>query len=226
MAERTALPNPKCQRRQKSQYGAEKHLKIPNNGGIQTMPNIDTSTIEGFAAMTAEQKVEALLKAEIPEAVDLSQYVAKKTFDEKATEAANLSKQLKAKMTDDEAAKAQAEADRKALEDKYTELLRKSTIAEHTARYIAMPGYDEKLARETAEALFDGDMERVFANQQKANVAYEKKLRADLVKQDPKPDGAGGGDSGKDDAVEFAKKLGKQRADALKNANEGLKHYF
>ena len=113
------------------------------------MPNIDTSTIEGFAAMTAEQKVEALLKAEIPEAVDLSQYVAKKTFDEKATEAANLSKQLKAKMTDDEAAKAQAEADRKALEDKYTELLRKSTIAEHTARYIAMPGYDEKLARET-----------------------------------------------------------------------------
>mgnify|MGYP007021772379 FL=1 len=190
------------------------------------MPNIDTSTIEGFAAMTAEQKVEALLKAEIPEAVDLSQYVAKKTFDEKATEAANLSKQLKAKMTDDEAAKAQAEADRKALEDKYTELLRKSTIAEHTARYIAMPGYDEKLARETAEALFDGDMERVFANQQKANVAYEKKLRADLVKQDPKPDGAGGGDSGKDEAVEFAKKLGKQRADALKNANEGLKHYF
>ena len=129
-------------------------------------------------------------------------------------------------MTDDEAAKAQADADRKALEDKYTELLRKSTIAEHTARYIAMPGYDEKLARETAEALFDGKMDVVFANQQKANAAYEKKLRADLVKQDPKPDGAGGGEGGKDEAVEFAKKLGKQRADALKNANEGLKHYF
>lgn len=141
-------------------------------------------------------------------------------------EAAELKKQLRAKMTDDEAAKAQADADRKALEDKYTELLRKSTIAEHTARYIAMPGYDEKLARETAEALFDGDMEKVFANQQKANAAYEKKLRADLVKQDPKPDGAGGGNGEKDEAVEFAKKLGKQRADALKNANEGLKHYF
>ena len=121
---------------------------------------------------------------------------------------------------------AQADADRKALEDKYTELLRKSTIAEHTARYIAMPGYDEKLARETAEALFDGKMDVVFANQQKANAAYEKKLRADLVKQDPKPDGAGGGTEEKDEAVEFAKKLGKQRADALKNANEGLKHYF
>jgi len=185
------------------------------------MATIDISTIEGFDGMTAEQKVDALLKAEIPEKVDLSLYVSKDTADKYATEAAELKKQLKSKMTDDE-----ADADRKELEGKYTELLRKSTIAEHTARYIAMPGYDEKLARETAEALFDGDMERVFANQQKANAAYEKKLRADLVKQDPKPDGAGCGEVGKNEAVEFAKKLGKQRADALKNANEGLKHYF
>lgn len=190
------------------------------------MPTIDTSTIEGFDSMTAEQKVEALLKAEVPEKVDLSLYVSKDTADKYATEAAELKKQLKSKMTNDEAAKAQADADRKALEDKYTELLRKSTIAEHTARYITMPGYDEKLARETAEALFDGDMERVFSNQQKANAAYEKKLRADLVKQDPKPSGAGGGNEEKDEAVEFAKNLGKQRADALKNANEGLKHYL
>ena len=174
------------------------------------MATIDISTIEGFDGMTAEQKVDALLKAEIPEKVDLSLYVSKDTADKYATEAAELKKQLKSKMTDDEAAKAQADADRKELEGKYTELLRKSTIAEHTARYIAMPGYDEKLARETAEALFDGDMERVFANQQKANAAYEKKLRADLVKQDPKPDGAGCGEVGKNEAVEFAKKLGKQ----------------
>ena len=38
------------------------------------MPTIDTSTIEGFEGMSAEQKVEALLKAEIPEKVDLSLY--------------------------------------------------------------------------------------------------------------------------------------------------------
>ena len=187
---------------------------------------ISTDSIQGFAEMSDADKVTALLGLDVPDPVDLSGYVKKEVFDAKATEAANLSKQLKSKMTDDEAAKAQADADRKALEDKYTELLRKSTIAEHTARYIAMPGYDEKLARETAEALFDGKMDVVFANQQKANAAYEKKLRADLVKQDPKPDGAGGGEGGKDEAVEFAKKLGKQRADALKNANEGLKHYF
>lgn len=187
---------------------------------------ISTDSIQGFADMSDADKVTALLGLDLPDPVDMSQFVDKKVFDAKATEAANLSKQLKAKMTDDEAAKAQADADRKALEDKYTELLRKSTIAEHTARFIAMPGYDEKLARETAEALFDGNMDKVFENQQKANAAYEKKLRADLVKQDPKPDGAGGDDQEKDTAVEFAKKLGKQRADALKSANEGLKNYF
>ena len=187
---------------------------------------ISTDSIQGFAEMSDADKVTALLGLDIPDPVDMSQFVDKKVFDAKATEAANLSKQLKAKMTDDEAAKAQADADRKALEDKYTELLRKSTIAEHTARFIAMPGYDEKLARETAEALFDGNMDKVFENQQKANAAYEKKLRAEMVKQDPKPDGAGGDDQKKDTAVEFARNLGKQRADALKNANEGLKHYF
>ena len=187
---------------------------------------ISTDSIQGFAEMSDADKVTALLGLDIPDPVDMSQFVDKKVFDAKATEAANLSKQLKAKMTDDEAAKAQADADRKALEDKYTELLRKSTIAEHTARFIAMPGYDEKLARETAEALFDGNMDKVFENQQKANAAYEKKLRAEMVKQDPKPDGAGGDDKKKDTAVEFARNLGKQRADALKTANEGLKNYF
>ena len=187
---------------------------------------ISTDSIQGFAEMSDADKVTALLGLDIPDPVDMSQFVDKKVFDAKATEAANLSKQLKAKMTDDEAAKAQADADRKALEDKYTELLRKSTIAEHTARFIAMPGYDEKLARETAEALFDGNMDKVFENQQKANAAYEKKLRAEMVKQDPKPDGAGGDDQKKDTAVEFARNLGKQRADALKSANEGLKHYL
>ena len=190
------------------------------------MPTISTEGIEGFDSMTAEEKVDALLKVEVPEKVDLAGYVKKDLFDKTASELAEAKKAIKAKMTDDEAAKAQADADRKALEDKYTELLRKSTIAEHTARFIAMPGYDEKLARETAEALFDGNMDKVFENQQKANSAYEKKLRAEMVKQDPKPDGAGGGNEKADTAVEFARQLGKQRADALKSANEGLKHYL
>lgn len=190
------------------------------------MPTIDTSTIEGFESMPAEEQVKALLGLEIPDKVDLAGFIPKAQFDKVSSELAEAKKTIRSKQTDDEAAKAQAAAERKELEDKYAELLRKSTIAEHTAKFIAMPGYDEKLAHETAEALFNGDMEKVFANQQKANAEYEKKLRADLVKKDPKPEGAGGDGAEEDEAVSLARKLGKQRADALKSANEGIKHYF
>lgn len=187
------------------------------------MPTISTESIEGFDSMTAEQKVEALLKFEFP---DSSAELAKmkSALDKATSEAADYKKKLNGKMSEDEAKRAQDEADRKELNEKYEALLRKSTIAEHKARYLAMHGYDEKLAQETAEALFDGDMDKVFENQKKANEAYEKKLKSDFVKNDPKPDGAGG--EQKDSAVEYAKKLGKNRADALKAANEGLKHYF
>ena len=69
------------------------------------MANINVSSIEGFDGMTAEQKVEALLKFNIPDEVDLTKFVEKSVFDKKASEAAELSKQLKAKMTEDEAHK-------------------------------------------------------------------------------------------------------------------------
>lgn len=68
------------------------------------MATIDTSTIEGFDGMTADEKVTALLGIQIPDAVDLSGYVAKSVFDTKATEAANLAKRLKAKTAEAETA--------------------------------------------------------------------------------------------------------------------------
>lgn len=190
------------------------------------MSTIDVSTIEGFDAMTSEQKIAALMAYEIPDRIDMTGFIPKSQFDKTSSELADAKKQLKARMTEDEAAKAKENADRKALEDKYTELLRKSTISEHTARYLAMPGYDEKLARETAEALFDGKMDVVFANQQKANEAHEKKLKADLLKQMPFPGGAGGGNSEKQGDVELARQMGKARATSLKTSDDVLKNYI
>lgn len=68
------------------------------------MANIDTSIIEGFDDMTADEKVTALLGFQIPDSVDLSGYVKKDVFDAKATEAASLAKQLKTKTTEAETA--------------------------------------------------------------------------------------------------------------------------
>ena len=189
------------------------------------MPNIDTSTIEGFDGMTDAQKVDALLKVEIPDRVDLKQYVDKSLFDKKLSELADVSKQLKAKQTDDEAAKTEQAKAMKELQDKYNDLLKNSTIASHTARYMAMPGYDEKLAHETAEALFNGEMDKVFENQKKANESYKKQVEADAMRGMKKPSG---GDDGADEneAMKMAKRLCALRAKADETARKGLKNYM
>ena len=48
-------------------------------------------------------------------------------------------------------------------------------------------GYEESLAGEAAEAMADGDMEKLFSYQQKHQEALEKKIRADALKSTPKP---------------------------------------
>lgn len=188
------------------------------------MANIDVTTIQGFEGMTAEQKVEALLKVEIPERIDMSRYVSKETADKYASEAAEYKKQLKGKMSAEEAAKAEQDKVVQDLTEKYNELLKNSTIANHTAKYLTMPGYDEKLARETAEALFNGDMDKVFENQQKANAAYEKKMKAEAMKGMRSP--SRGDEDDNPINVEYAKQRGKARADALKASKDVLSHYM
>lgn len=186
--------------------------------------NIDPTAIEGFDAMSDADKVAALLKLEVPDKVDLSKYVSKETFDKTSSELAAAKKAIREKQTDEEAAKEKEAADRKELEDKYNALLETSTISGYEAKYLAQ-GYDPALAKETATALFKGDMEKVFANSEKFKADFEKKIKADAVKDTPKPGGAGGNEE-KQANVEYAKQIGKARAEALKSANEGIKNYL
>lgn len=189
------------------------------------MAFIDVSAIEGFEGMTAEQKVEALTKFEIPEAVDLSKYVSKEVFDKKASEAANLTKQLRDKMSEDEkAAEAKKEADQKILEE--LEQLRKDkTISDLKAKYIGL-GYSADLAEDTAKAMQEGDMEKVFANGEKHRTAMEAEIKEKLLNGTPNPKGNGGSKGEpKDSAVEKAKEIAKSRTDGGKQYDEIMKHY-
>ncbi|MBR5873113.1 MAG: hypothetical protein IKY90_00080 [Oscillospiraceae bacterium] len=145
--------------------------------------------IENYENMTAEEKVAALEAYEF----DMSGYVAKSVFDKKASEAAELSKQLKARMTEEEVTKAKEAEEREALLAKLKALETEKTLNTYVNSYLAM-GYDEKLAKSTAQAMVDGDMETVFKNQ-KAHVEAEKKaLRTELLKQTPPPSSTGNGD--------------------------------
>ena len=149
------------------------------------MAKIDTSTIEGYANMTPEQKVAALEAATVPDP-DLSGYVSKETFDKVSSELATKKKELKAKMTDDEAAKAQAAEELENLRNTVQTLTDEKTVAQHKANFIAQ-GYDPELAESSAQAMLKGDMATVFANNKTFLETYAKNIRAEEVKGTPRP---------------------------------------
>lgn len=93
------------------------------------MANIDTSTIDGFDAMSAEDKVTALLGYSIPDPVDLSGYVKKDVLDAKTSELATITKQLRSKTNEADDATAK-------LTTATTEL----NALKHTA-YLAQKGF-------------------------------------------------------------------------------------
>lgn len=97
---------------------------------------------------------------------DYSGYVKKDIFDKTASELAAKKKELNEKLTEDEQKKQKEQEEREELQSKYDKLLRESEVSKFKAKLLGM-GYEEKLADATAEAMADGDTEKVFANQKK-----------------------------------------------------------
>ena len=87
-------------------------------------------------------------------------------------------------------AKEDAES-REKLQKDYDELVKKVTVSENKAKLLAL-GYDDALATETAEAMVNGELDKVFANQKKHLTAVEKKVRSEILKDTPSPDGGNG----------------------------------
>ena len=164
------------------------------------MPKIDTSKIEGYAEMTPEQKLAALEGYEYEDhSEELERQRAAVT---KANgEAAEWKRKHTALLSEDEKKK-QEDADKLAsMEKELAELRKGKVVSDYKAKFVAQ-GYSEELADETAKALAEGDMTKVFANQQKFLADYAKGVKAEALKGTPKPP-AGGSSTG----VDFAKKI-------------------
>lgn len=184
---------------------------------------INIDAIQGYADMTAEQKIAALEAFEFD---DKSGEVEKlKNAVSKAnSEAADWKKKHNALLSEDEQKK-QKDAETLSEMQKELETLRKDkTVSEYTAKYLSL-GYAADLAAETAKAMAEGDTATVFANGEKHKAALEQKIREDLMNGTPKPKGSGGKDSA-NPYEEQAKAIGKQRAEADKAAADVMKHYI
>jgi len=155
------------------------------------MAKIDVSNIEGYAEMTAEEKLAALEGYEMPDP-DYTGYVKKDLYDKTASDLSQKKKELAERMTEDER-KAQAEQDKyNEMLQKYNELLRNQQILSTKNSYLAL-GYEESLAEATAQALVDGDMETVFANQRLHQDGIESRVRAGILSETPRPRGGNEG---------------------------------
>ena len=151
---------------------------------------IDTNLIPNFDALPEEAKA-AILGMEFADAPDMSQFVAKSVFDKKASEAADLSKQLKSRMSQDEQAAAQQAEALASMQAELETLRADKAISEYTAQFLAI-GYDEKLAKSTAAALHKGDMVAMFKNHATFVSDRDKAMKAELLKSTPTPPAGAG----------------------------------
>ena len=138
--------------------------------------------------MTLAEVETALAGIEMPTDNSTEIERLKNALSKSNTEAAEFKRQLREKMSAEEI-KAKEDAEKlDALIKERDALLREKTIAGHKAKYLAL-GYDEKLAEETAEALESGNLDKVFANQKKHIESVDKKVRAEVLKNTPTPEG-------------------------------------
>ena len=144
--------------------------------------------------MTVEDIENALKDIDLPTDHSAEIDRLKTALSKSNSEAADYKKQLREKMTAEEVkAKEDAEKYEEVVKERDA-LLREKTILGHKTKYLAL-GYDEKLANETAEAMVEGDLDKVFANQKKHLESTEKKIREEVLKDTPKPEGGKGSDT-------------------------------
>ncbi len=168
------------------------------------MAKIDWTSIEGYREdMTADEKLALLENHEpskpteptvptaptepiTPAPKDTKGYVPKAQFDKLASELAATKKNLRSKLTEDEVKEAERLAEQEAIKQELETLRKEKTVTTYKANYLGL-GFDEALAMETAEAMAEGDMERVFANMKKHGDAQKKAWTAEVMKNTPAP---------------------------------------
>lgn len=147
---------------------------------------IDTSKIEGYADMSAEDKLKALEEFEIetPKGNDDEVKNLKDALSKANSQAAEWKRQFREKQTEQERAEAERAEREKAVEEELRGLRRDKTVSGFTAQCLAL-GYDKELALKAAEAMADNDAAAILACQQEFLEAKTKELEAAALNKQP-----------------------------------------
>jgi len=157
--------------------------------------NIDWGKIEGYREdMTADEKLELLGSYEMPapepaaptEKDKGNESNWKKQFDKVSSELAAAKKQLRSRMSEEEAKEEERKTNEEAMRTELEALRKEKMLSQYKAEHLSQ-GFDDKLATEAAEALADNDMDAYFRIQRKQTEAMQKAMRAQILKETPAP---------------------------------------
>lgn len=148
---------------------------------------IDTSKIEGYAEMSAEEKLKALeeLELDAPKDNGNDEVTKLKAALSKAnSDAAEWKRQFREKQTEQERAEAERAEREKELADKLAAYERKSLVSDYTAQCLAL-GYSKDLASRAAEAMADNDAAAIISCQQEFMEEKKKEFEAEALNRQP-----------------------------------------
>lgn len=159
------------------------------------MPRIDTSSIEGYADMSPEDKVAALESFEYQDhadevrklSADVSRY--KSATTKASSEAAEYKRQLNEAVAKGDKGKVEYEKKLSDFQKRLDAMQHDNTVSENKANFVGL-GYDTDLAASSAKALADGDTQTLFDNMRKFNEAHDKKVKAQYAQHDILPGGS------------------------------------
>ena len=147
---------------------------------------IDISKIEGYAEMSAEDKLKALEGYEFDAPKDNAEEVTKlkNALSKANSDAAEWKRQFREKQTEQERAEAERAEREKAVEEELRNLRRDKTVSGYVAQCLAL-GYDKDLALRAAEAMADNDAAAIMTCQQEFLEAKQKELEAAALNKQP-----------------------------------------
>ena len=151
------------------------------------MAKIDTKSIEGFDAMTAEEKLNALLgyEFEAPKADESAELTrVRNALNKASSECADYKKQLRERQTEAE----REAADRLERENALQEELKAYKVRERVSTYKAQlmsVGYDAETAEVMANALPEGVSDDFFAKQKSFLEGQRQKIVTETLNNQP-----------------------------------------
>lgn len=149
---------------------------------------IDVSTIEGYDSMTAEQKLDALLNADVGDG-EIAKL--KKQISEKNTEIADWKKKHNALLSEDERKKTENEELLTQMQQELELLRKEKAVSGYTAKFLGL-GLDEKESSKAAESLAGGNFDDLFSVFNNYKASLEKSIKEQLLKGNQAPGGIGG----------------------------------